>query len=164
MEFVFILLYFAITSVVSLATYLLQSFGLNKMGKSLNVNNPWLAFIPYANVFAFGRIAEKYVKFNGKNSAKFSKILLTLTIIIAVLSVAISTFAIAVIVMGISDEFGNNIDTMALSGFLFAFLVTLWMGNPVSGNFDERDCRCEYYSAENRIIAEKKDSSGHCKL
>lgn len=124
MEFVFILLYFVLWGAVSLATYLLQSFGLNKMGKSLNIKNSWLAFIPFANIFAFGRIAEKYVKFNGKNSAKFSKILLILSIIIAVLSIAISTFAIAVIVMVNFYKFGNSNDIMALSGFLFTLLAT----------------------------------------
>ena len=80
-----------ISSVVSLASYLLTAFGIYNMGKTLGVKNPWLSFIPFANVYAFGNIAEHYIKRDGRPSAKFSKILLTLNIIILVLTLVLVT-------------------------------------------------------------------------
>ena len=65
---------------VSLVLYILQGVGLYEMGKRLNLNNPWLSFVPFANVYALGRIAQRYIKRDGTQSAKFSVILLALYI------------------------------------------------------------------------------------
>lgn len=72
--------------------YILQGVGLYEMGKRLNLNNPWLSFVPVANVYALGRIAQRYMKRDGTQSAKFSVILLALYIAEFVLMIAFFIF------------------------------------------------------------------------
>ncbi len=77
----FVLIYLLILLVLTVVPYLLTSIGIFKMGKSLEVTKPWLAFIPLANNYALGKIAERYIKKDGTKSAKFSKILLMLMLL-----------------------------------------------------------------------------------
>lgn len=93
----FIAIYFLVFFGISITMYLLQSIAIYKMGKNLGLSSPWIAFIPIAGNYAFGRIAEKYIKNDGKPSAKFSKILLTLSIITLVLAVAFVVFVLILI-------------------------------------------------------------------
>ena len=90
----FFLVVLGISGIVGLVLYLLQAIGIYKMGKSLNVSAPWLSFIPVVNSFALGRIASKYVKKDGKNSANFGVWLLLLEILMYILLVAFIVCAV----------------------------------------------------------------------
>ncbi len=94
---VFYIVYLLLVLGVSIAMYLLQAFGIYTMGKNMGFKHPWLSFIPYANVYAFGKVAETYVKPDGRPSAKFSKILLTLEIVLA--AIAVLMFVVLVVVL-----------------------------------------------------------------
>ena len=65
----------AVSAVIGIAIYLLESISVYKMAKSAEIKNPWLAFIPVANDWVFGTLAEKYKKKNGTKSARFGIIL-----------------------------------------------------------------------------------------
>ena len=52
--------------IIGLALYILNGIGIMKMSQSLNLRNGWLAFIPFANIFAFGRVGEQYIKKDNK--------------------------------------------------------------------------------------------------
>ena len=56
--------------------YIFQAIGISKMMKSLKLNNSWMAYVPIFNTYAFGKVAEQYIKKDGRKSAKFSVILL----------------------------------------------------------------------------------------
>lgn len=88
----FFAIYFIVLFGVALVMYLLESIGVYKMSKNMGLSNPWMAFVPIANHYALGRIAEKYIKNDGRPSAKFSKILLTLCIITLVVAIAFVVF------------------------------------------------------------------------
>ncbi len=93
-----------INMLVSIFTYLFTAFGIYSMGKKLGVSNPWLSFIPFANVYAFGKIAEHYIKRDGRPSAKFSKILLIFQIIISVLALVL---VVAILVNFVLEAISN---------------------------------------------------------
>ena len=40
------------SSIVGIALYVLNGIGLYEMAKKMNFSNPWISFIPFANVFA----------------------------------------------------------------------------------------------------------------
>ena len=61
----------AVSAVIGIAIYLLESISVYKMAKSAEIKNPWLAFVPVANDWVFGTLAEKYKKKNGTKSARF---------------------------------------------------------------------------------------------
>lgn len=119
---------FFICLLVSLATYLLTAFGIYGMGKKLGVSKPWLAFIPVANVYAFGKIAQHYIKQDGTPSAKFSKILLAFEIIILVLSLVLTVallFGFVIEVMSYPDVNAYfESEAFASSGF-FTFIMPI---------------------------------------
>lgn len=92
-----IAVYFAFLGIISLVMYLLQAFGLYGMAKGSGISAPWRGFIPFANTFLFGKIAERYVKKDGKKSAKFGGLLLAFEILTLVLAFVTVAFAISMI-------------------------------------------------------------------
>ncbi|MEE1007418.1 MAG: hypothetical protein U0L66_09560, partial [Acutalibacteraceae bacterium] len=55
------LVYFAFFSIIAVALYLLEAFGLYGMAEGSGIGKPWRGFVPFANIFLFGKIAERYV-------------------------------------------------------------------------------------------------------
>ena len=84
----------AVSAVIGIAIYLLESISVYKMAKSAEVKNPWLAFIPVANDWVFGTLAEKYKKKNGTKSARFGIILPVLEGIVFIESIALTIFTV----------------------------------------------------------------------
>ena len=81
MPFFVIILYVAIFGTMFaflFFVWLFKAISVFKMSKKLNLQMPWIGFIPYALPFAYGRLAEQY---NGKilkKPIKFSILLLVL--------------------------------------------------------------------------------------
>ncbi|MBO5359111.1 MAG: hypothetical protein J6A78_07315 [Clostridia bacterium] len=81
MPFFVIILYVAIFGTMFaflFVVWLFKAISVFKMSKKLNLQMPWIGFIPYALPFAYGRLAEQY---NGKilkKPIKFSILLLVL--------------------------------------------------------------------------------------
>ncbi len=73
-----------IASAVSIAMYLFQAIGLYRMGKRLNISAPFLSFIPVANIYVLGRVAQEPV--DGKKKLPYGWILLGLTLFTNVIS------------------------------------------------------------------------------
>lgn len=105
--------------------YILEAIGIYNMGKSFKFSNPWIAFIPVANIYAFGKVAEKYIKSDGTRSVKFSKILLILLIVLIVVSIALIVLAVSAIVIAASiSEYGYDVtQNVPLPANLIIFLV-----------------------------------------
>lgn len=94
---------FFIIAVINMILFILNAIGIFKMSKSLELKNNWMAFVPFFSVFAFGRVAQHYVKKDGTKSAKFSVSLLILYILQNVLSVAF----IAVTIYAMTDIYSS---------------------------------------------------------
>lgn len=90
-------IYFAFIVIIALAMYLLEAVGLYGMAKSSGIGRPWRGFVPFANTFLFGKIAERYVKKDGKRSAKFGGLLLAFEILTLIFSIATMAFVIGMI-------------------------------------------------------------------
>lgn len=50
-------LFFLIILVVAVVFYVFMAFGLFKMAQNLGIENPWMAFIPVANLYIMGKLA-----------------------------------------------------------------------------------------------------------
>lgn len=70
-----------VASVLAILSYVFYSVGLFKTAKNLGIVAPWLAFIPVANLYLLGRVAQG----NGDKKSKFpfGWILLLLTLVSA---------------------------------------------------------------------------------
>ena len=58
-----------------------QGIGIMKMHQNLGLKHGWFAFVPVLNSYALGKVAEHYIKANGKKSARFSIILTILSVV-----------------------------------------------------------------------------------
>ncbi len=59
-----------------LVTYVLQALAIMRMSQKLYVERPWLAWIPIAQSYALGRVAERCDERQGKEVKPWAKILL----------------------------------------------------------------------------------------
>ena len=111
---------FTISLLIGLALYLLESIGVYKMAKSAEIKNPWLAFIPVANGWVFGTIAEKYKKKNGTKSARFGIILPVLEGIVLIEAIALTIFTVISIkeITGYALDAVNTSSEMAPEQFM----------------------------------------------
>lgn len=95
--------YFAFIGIVALVMYLLEAIGLYGMAKGSGIGSPWRGFVPFANIFLFGKIAEKYQRRDGKPSAKFGGLLLAFEILTLVFVAAFFVFFINMCVILFAD-------------------------------------------------------------
>ena len=121
-----IAVYFAFLGIISLVMYLLQAFGLYGMAKGSGISAPWRGFIPFANTFLFGKIAERYVKKDGKRSAKLGGLLLAFEILTLVFACAVVVFSIgmlAVVIGYMNSE--AEMETAVISTLIPMFFSAL---------------------------------------
>ncbi len=113
----------AASTFIGIICYILQAIGLFKMGKSLSISNPWLSFIPVANIFSLGRVAQKYVKRDGSSSAKFSIWLLVLYILNFVVGCATIIFLFKFIFSIAGYATNAIVDETALTAEMFSGFI-----------------------------------------
>lgn len=77
--FVFGLLFFTFAYLI--VAIIFQGIGIMKMHQTLGLKHGWFAFVPVLNSYALGKVAEQYIKVNGKKSARFSIILTILSVV-----------------------------------------------------------------------------------
>ena len=73
---------------IALATYIVNGISMMKISKKLGVENGWLAFVPFANYWLLGRLAEEDQKvyYPEKKAVRWSVIYLVVVIVGMVLS------------------------------------------------------------------------------
>lgn len=111
------------SSAIGIVMYILQALGIFNMSKKLGINNAWLCFVPVVNTYAFGKVAEKYVKQDGKPSAKFGIWLLVLNILLVIaLFVLLAVLVVFVIgIAGIEDVMLE--DSAAVRAEILSFII-----------------------------------------
>lgn len=110
---------YGIVFFIALAFFIFNGFGIFKISKNAEIKAPWLAFVPILSVFAMGRIAEKYVKRDGKGSAKMGALLLCFSILTAVLLVALIVFLVIAIIQiaSVADNAVNEELALGIADF-----------------------------------------------
>ena len=76
-------MFFAVMAIIGLLFYILRAVGLMGIAKRRGFPNSWLAWIPFANAYLFGKVADDISYRNGQIKA-FRKILLSLEIAVSV--------------------------------------------------------------------------------
>ncbi|MBQ2755042.1 MAG: hypothetical protein IJF27_00035 [Oscillospiraceae bacterium] len=95
-----------LTSIGSLITYVLMGLAVMMLGQKLGVKNPWLSWIPYANVYAFGRLADHYLPEDPAKRDKprrSAKLLLILNIVLTVFAFGLIIVAVAAMALVIAE-------------------------------------------------------------
>jgi len=98
-----------ISVIIALILHLIQGFALYKMAKQQGINKEWIAFMPIANVYLLGRIAEMCS--SNKKATKYGKILYVLLlaeIVLAVLFLILLLSAFILILNNIQSAIDND--------------------------------------------------------
>lgn len=103
--------------------WLFKAISVFKMSKKLNLNMPWIGFVPYCLPFAYGRIAEMYNKNHFKKPVKFSILLLILQF---VPGIAITAFYIVFIGIGVIAALLNS-EVILIIAFLICYFVMFFI-------------------------------------
>ena len=90
------------SGIFGIACYVLTALALYTIAKRRGINHPWLSWIPVADMWILGSLSDQYrYVVKGQDKSK-RKVLLTLSIISAVLSMVILIAAIVVIGEGVT--------------------------------------------------------------
>ena len=101
------LFYFLIIGLVSLATYVLTSWGTYSIAKRRGIRNPWLAWIPVGNVWILGCISDQY-RYVAKGQVKNKrKALLVLNILLYIALIVFFVLFFVLIFQMIGSEFAD---------------------------------------------------------
>ncbi|MBQ1988803.1 MAG: hypothetical protein II234_02715, partial [Clostridia bacterium] len=102
--------------VIGVALYILGAFAIFKLSKKVELKAPFISFIPFLQSFALGRIAEKYIKKDGSNSARFS-------ILLFIFSAFYSIFNV---IVNIEDAIANDTKVTIDMFTSFIFVIALF--------------------------------------
>lgn len=134
MEFLsyFLIIYFGILLLIllySVAVYVLQSLGMYTIANRRGIHNPWLAWIPVANVWTLGSISDQYQYVAKGKVRNRRKILLGLNIALIVLTIAFFAVYMVTIFSLVEKTMISEPDMMDVIGplltILGAFLVLM---------------------------------------
>ena len=128
----YLIFYFALM-VYSAYAYIFVSLGGHRMGRKVGMSNPWMFWIPCANVYALGNLADTQATLcEGKNTT-YRKKMLAWTIVVACMSIvwaiAFSVYMVVAAANGLLDENGQLVtldgaNLQSLIGPSLFFLLT----------------------------------------
>ncbi|MDD5864093.1 MAG: hypothetical protein PUD80_05625 [Firmicutes bacterium] len=121
------------TTLIGIAMYVLSAMGLYVIAKRRGLNHPWLAWIPVVSVWILGSLSDQYrYVVRGENKSK-RKVLLTLNIITAALSVAMLVCAVVLAGKAIFGAVGGMNEEAMLRELLGPLLGVVGMCLPIIG-------------------------------
>ena len=94
---------FDISSLATIAAYVIMALGLYWMGKANGVKYPWLSWFPIASDYALGLIAEKGASRGTNESKPYRKILMGLSIAAAALGVLAASVGVVFVLGFVAD-------------------------------------------------------------
>lgn len=116
----------AVCGIISFALYIVRAVGISKMARRVGINNGWLAFVPIAGNYIFGRIAEKYIRKDRRQSGKFGIILTVLNSFLLLCGICLVFAALKMTGALINDTSDSAMSIIGINVFFIcaaAFLV-----------------------------------------
>ena len=124
--------------IASVILFIVCGLALFSMQKNLKYKNAWICFVPFLNIFAFGRVAQKFIRRDGIKSAKLGPILLIMYILKMLTACAflvLFTVSLSEIIANASsaiekdilmtiDMFSSMIPAIALYFIFLAFAIS----------------------------------------
>ena len=119
--------------VIQIAVYVLSSLALYTIAKRRGLNHAWLSWIPVANVWILGSIADQY-RYVARGEIKSKrKVLLTLNIISAVLTAVMVCLCIGAVVGAFSGAIMGRPEDVILQNLLGTLAGMLGLIVPILG-------------------------------
>ena len=123
----------AVPSLVSLAVYVFTALGLYTLAQRRGLRNPWLAWIPVADVWILGSLSDQYrYVVRGQVRSK-RKVLLTLNIISAVMGLVMTVVIVAAVVRWVFSFQAGASETEIVNAILGSVMGVLALCVPWAG-------------------------------
>ena len=120
-------------SLIQIAAYVLSSLALYTIANRRGLNHAWLSWIPVANVWILGSIADQY-RYVARGEIKSKrKVLLTLNIISAVLTAVMVSLCIGAAVGAFSGAIMGRSEDVILQNLMGTLVGMLGLMVPVLG-------------------------------
>lgn len=122
---------------VGVATYVLTALALQTIAKRRGINHPWLAWIPVANVWLLGCIADQFRYVAKGETRSRRKVLLSLQIVQAVLSIVMIVLCVVFVVklftMGVdyTETLTDSVAQAVLAALVGPMVAILLMALPM---------------------------------
>ena len=112
------LVFYFVAMVYGAYAYIGMSLGGHRMGRKVGMSNPWMFWIPCANVYALGNLADTQASLcEGKNTT-YRKKMLAWTIVVACISIVWAiAFSVYMVVAAANGMLDANGDLVTLDGF-----------------------------------------------
>lgn len=112
------LVFYFVAMVYAAYAYVFVSLGGQRMGRKVGMSNPWMFWIPCANVYALGNLADTQATLcEGKNTT-YRKKMLAWTIVVACISIVWAiAFSLYMVVAAANGMLDTNGDLVTLEGF-----------------------------------------------
>lgn len=126
-------IFLLIALAIGVTMYVLKAAGLYSIAKRRNIRNPWMAWVPVVSSYMMGCVADQYQHVVKERTTRRRTVLLVLSILSAVLVLAVIGLYIAMVVQMVTMTGGEMISEDELlmqvmgpvSGVLLVFLVML---------------------------------------
>lgn len=171
MGVIFLAVFFMIAIIISLALYLLESFGLYTLAKRKNLEYPWLAWLPIVKNYLLGELTgnEMWGLDGSKWILVFAPIVmiaLSLTyfgfFLSLVLSLAFTVYYFMVLFKLFKEYQPKSADLFIITSILFPVLIPVYLfviRNKNSEQLSESDKLYEKVYREEDKIEDKKDQT-----
>ena len=121
------------TFVMGIATYVLTALSLYTIAKRRGLSHAWLSWLPVADMWILGSISDQY-RYVARGQIKSKrKILIWLSVISAVLSVAAITALVTFVVKALMIAFNGGSEDEILNMILGPLMGTMGLSLPLMG-------------------------------
>ena len=131
--FVFRLLLDIPSGLLGILSYIFTSLGLYTIAKRRGLRNPWLSWIPVANVWILGSLSDQYrYVVKGENKSK-RKVLLVLNILSAAMGLALAITAVVLAGNVVNNVMRGMPEYALMEALLGPGLLVLGLALPLAG-------------------------------
>lgn len=126
-------LFNGISTLFSIACYVLTALALYTMAKRRGLNRPWLAWIPVVNCWLIGSLSDQYrYVVKGENKSK-RKVLLVLRILMMVMGIAMAAVGIALVFGAVNGAMQGFNESRMMETVLGPLVGIVGMCLPMAG-------------------------------
>lgn len=110
---------------IGLFAYIMEGLALHRMGKVCGAPYPWLAWIPYANLYALGYVADKDAEVSGRPATHYRNTLPILFVVLSVLSFGLMGVSVAALSSSPEGELSLGPAMLVVLMFLALLVVAV---------------------------------------
>ena len=99
-----------VSTAIAAFTYIFTALSLFTIGKRRGIDKPWMAWVPFANSYYFGKVADDHNEKSNGRQTNYAKWMLALQIIGCAVAIIATIVYIVLVIVKIVNMGGSHID------------------------------------------------------